>query len=130
MNKFVIDTQAMVKHLVGESLVINKAVDRILKDADQGLNVIVVPAVVAFEIAYLNEKGRIPIGVDRLRALIDGASNYIEEPISYEIVESAFSILDIPELHDRLIAGVARYIGAPVLTNDPVTLKSRYVQSV
>jgi len=49
------------------------------------LNVIVVPAVVAFEIAYLNEKGRIPIGVDRLRALIDGASNYVEEPISFEI---------------------------------------------
>jgi len=41
-----------------------------------------------------------------------------------------FVIPDIPELHDRLIAGTAKYIDAPILTNDPIILNSKYVQCV
>lgn len=130
MNKYVIDTQAMVQHLVGESQVINSRIDRILRDADSGGNIIIIPAVVAFEIAYLYEKSRIPISSTDLRCLLENASNYVEEPLSVAIIECSFTILDIPELHDRLIAGTAKYIDAPVLTNDPVILESEYVQCV
>lgn len=130
MNKFVIDTQAMVQHLVGESQVINSRIDRILRDADSGVNIIIIPAVVAFEIAYLYEKSRIPISSTDLRCLLENASNYVEEPLSVAIIECSFKILDIPELHDRLIAGTAKYTDAPILTNDPIILNSKYVQCV
>lgn len=130
MNKYITDTQALVRHIAGESQVISPAIDKVLRDADRGLNIIIVPAVVAFEIAYLNEKGRIPITINHLQRLLEGCSNYIEEPLSLEIIAAAFYIPDIPELHDRLIAGTATFIGAPVLTNDPVIRESQHVECV
>jgi len=130
VNKFIVDTQALVKHLVGEHQVISPAIDKILRDTDNGLNIVIIPAVVVFEIAYLHEKGRIPITVENLRQLISDASNYIEEPISIDIIVAAFQIYDIPELHDRLIAGTAKFIGAPILTNDPVIRSSQHVECV
>jgi len=55
MNKFVIDTQALVKFLNGVK-VISNTIDQILKKADAGQNIIVIPSVVIIEIAYLHKK--------------------------------------------------------------------------
>ncbi len=43
MNKYVIDTQALVRHLMGESEVINPRVDQALRDADAGRSNIIQP---------------------------------------------------------------------------------------
>jgi hypothetical protein len=51
----------------------------------------------------------------------------VEERLSIEIIASAFEITDIPELHDRLVAGTARYLNVPLLTNDPDILGSKFV---
>jgi hypothetical protein len=37
---------------------------------------------------------------------------------------------EIPELHDRLIAGTAAHINLPIITNDPVIAASSQVQVV
>ncbi len=47
-----------------------------------------------------------------------------------KIIKSAFEIRDIPELHDKLIAGTARYLNLPLITNDPVILQSSFVECV
>ena len=57
------------------------------------------------------------------RILVESV-NYIEANLSVDIIDSAFEIKDIPELHDRLIAGTARYLNLPLLTNDTVILES------
>ena len=46
-------------------------------------------------------------------------------PIGFEVVKAAAGIDDVPELHDRLIAGTAAWLGVPILTNDPVLLQPR-----
>ena len=56
--------------------------------------------------------------------------NYVEEALTIDIIKSAFEITDIPELHDRLIAGTARYLDIPLITNDPVILRSAFLQCV
>jgi len=53
----------------------------------------------------------------------ESTQNYQFEPLSFEILKTAFEIDDIPELHDRLIAATARYLGLPIITNDPVIKK-------
>jgi len=103
MSSYVIDTQALVKLLTGTSRIISQEVDQVLRDADLGLNRIIIPSVVIFEVAYLHEKGRIPVSVRNLRCLLEDACNYIEAPLSIRIIECAFEIKDIPEIHDRLI---------------------------
>lgn len=47
-----------------------------------------------------------------------------------DTVIHSFEIDDIPELHDRLIAGSAKEKGYAVITNDPVIQSSKYVKSV
>lgn len=129
MNKYVIDTQALIKFLNGVT-VINNDIDAILKKTDEGDNVIVVPAVVIFEVGYLHERNRIPISVKDIESIISDSVNYVEEALTLDIIKSAFEITDIPELHDRLIAGTARYLDIPLITNDPVILSSAFLQCV
>jgi predicted nucleic acid-binding protein len=129
MNRYVTDTQALVRFLSG-SKGISKAADLIFSRADEGGNVIIIPSVVLFEIGYLHEKGRIPVSVKDLRAVLEDSLNYREERLSLEIIESSFDIKDIPELHDRLIAGTARRLRLPILTNDPVIRASSFVDCI
>jgi len=129
MNKYVIDTQALIKFLNGVK-VINENIDLILKKTDEGENIIIIPSVVMFEIGYLHEKKKIPISIVEVEKIINNSINYVEEKLSINIIKSAFEITDIPELHDKLIAGTARYLNLPLITNDPVILKSSFVECV
>lgn len=129
MNKYVTDTQALVKFLNGKK-VINDTVDSVYRKADEGENIIVIPSVVLFEIGYLYEKQRAPISIKDMKAVLEDSLNYREERLSIDIIESSFEITDIPELHDRLIAGTARYLNISLITNDPVILASRFVSCV
>lgn len=124
-----IDTQALIKFMNGVK-VISTVVDEILRKTDAGENIIVIPSVVIFEIAYLYEKKRIPVSVSDIEGIISSSLNYIEEPLTLDVIKSAFEINDIPELHDRLIAGTARHLGLPLITNDPVILRSAFVKSI
>ena len=129
MNRYVIDAQALIMFLNGQQ-VINSNTNLILKEAEEGKNIIVIPSVVIFETGYLHEKKRIEISIDDIETIINTSINYVEAQLSKEIIKSAFEIKDIPELHDKLIAGTARYLDLPLITNDPVILASRYVQCV
>jgi predicted nucleic acid-binding protein len=129
MKKYVTDTQALIKFLNGKK-VINDLVDSIFKKADEGENIIIIPSVVLFEIGYLYEKQRIPVSVKDIKTVLEDSVNYREEKLSIDIIESSFEITDIHELHDRLIAGTARYLNVPLITNDPVILASKFVNCV
>jgi predicted nucleic acid-binding protein len=129
LNKYVVDTQALIKFLNGVK-VITDEIDSILKKTDEGQNIIVVPTVVIFEIAYLHEKKRIPISVEDIENILADSVNYVEEVLTLDIIKSAFEITDIPELHDRLIAGTARHLDIPLITNDPVILGSTFLKCI
>ncbi len=129
MDKYVVDTQALIKFLHGKK-VINDRINSILQSADKGKCIIVIPSVVIFEIGYLHERKKIPISLDNIQNILDNSVNYIEEKLSAGIIKSAFEIKDIPELHDRLIAGTARYLNLPLITNDPIILKSKFINCI
>jgi predicted nucleic acid-binding protein len=109
--------------------VINTASHQAYLSADKGKATIIIPAVVLMEVMYLFEKNRIPIGLLQTEDLME-SQNYHFEPLSFEILKTAAQIDDIPELHDRLIAATARHLDLPLITNDPVIIKSRFVQIV
>jgi predicted nucleic acid-binding protein len=50
--------------------------------------------------------------------------------LTLEVVKRALEIVDIPELHDRLIAGTAKLLGGELITNDPVIEKSTNVKTL
>ena len=128
MDSYVADTQALIKFMVGQK-VIDEECHRVFLSADQGKNTIIIPAVVLMEVLYLFEKNRIKIDLIQTEDLLK-SKNYQFEPLSLEILKTASEITDIPELHDRLIAATARYLDIPIITNDPVIKKSRFVKTM
>jgi len=58
------------------------------------------------------------------------SSNYVVIPVSFDVAAVSASIDDIPELHDRVIAGTAAWLKIPILTNDPVMTASRHVHTI
>ena len=45
-------------------------------------------------------------------------------------IEKAFMINDIPELHDRIIAGAALELNIELLTNDPKVRNSKFITTI
>ena len=129
MGRYITDTMAIIKFLNGKK-VINDDIDLIFKNADESINIIIIPSIVLFEIGYLYEKGRIPISIKEMKNILNKSSNYVEEKLSIDIIETSFEITDIPELHDRLIAGTARFLDLPLLTNDPIILNSKFINCI
>ena len=129
MKKYAIDTQALVKFMHGRK-VINNKVDSILRRVDEGKDIVIIPSAVIFEIGYLHERERIPISLEDIQNIVNNSINYVEEELTLGIIKTAFEIKDIPELHDRLIAGTARYLNIPLITNDPIILMSKYVKCI
>lgn len=126
MSSYVTDTQGLVKFMMGKK-VINNAAHQAYLSADKGEATIIIPAIALMEVMYLFEKNRIPIGLMQTEDLMD-SRNYQFEPLSFEILKTASEIDDIPELHDRLIAATARHLDLPLITNDPIIVKSKFVR--
>jgi predicted nucleic acid-binding protein len=126
MSNYVTDTQGLVKFMMGKK-VINDAAHQAYLSADKGEATIIIPAIVLMEVMYLFEKNRIEIGLLQTEDLME-SQNYQFEPLSFEILKTAAEIDDIPELHDRLIAATARHLDLPLITNDPVIGRSKFVQ--
>ena len=126
MDSYVTDTQALVKFMMGQK-VINDKSHQVYQSADKGESTIIIPAIVLMEMLYLFEKNRIDVGLLQIEDLFK-SENYQFEPLNLDILKTASEIDDIPELHDRLIVATARYLGLPLITNDPVITNSRFVE--
>jgi predicted nucleic acid-binding protein len=128
MKQYVTDTMAIVSYLGKRKM--PPSVKQIFQSADSGLVQIYIPSIVLVEIGYLSEKGRIDVGLnDVLKHIID-FPNYSEQALTFNIVVESYKISDIPELHDRLIGGTAKFLDLEVITNDPFIQASEFVKTV
>lgn len=91
---------------------------------------IYIPAITLSEIGYLAEKNRIDIGLDRVNDFVSGNDFFQVVALDDAVVNCAFQIDDVPELHDRLIAGTAVHLSAPLLTNDPELIASSWLNCI
>lgn len=122
---YVADTMALVLRL--EKRRMPQRARLIFEQAEQQLTTIHVPGMVLAEVGYLAEKERIDTTLADVKAYLVQFSRIVEFPMRLEVVEQAFEITDIPELHDRLIAGTARLLDCKVISNDPKITASAFV---
>ena len=125
---YVADTMALVLRL--EKRRMPQRARLIFEQAEQQLATIHVPGMVLAEVGYLAEKERIDTTLADVKAYLAQFSGIVEFPMRLEVVERAFEITDIPELHDRLIAGTARFLDCKVISNDPKIMASAFVRTV
>lgn len=128
MNKYICDTMALILRL--EKRRMPQRIREVFEEAENGEVTILIPAIVFAEIAYLSEKSKIETNLYEVKKYIHKHSTISETPIMLSSVEQAFLIDDIPELHDRLIAGSGKAMNASILTNDPEISDSVHVRSI
>lgn len=128
MEEFVSDTMALILHLEGRKMPIKAK--SIFKKADLGEVHIHIPSMVFAEIGYLSERGKIELTLEKVERFLSDKKTYSIYPLTLEVIKSTFEIDDIPELHDRIIAGTAKLLASKLITNDPKIEASRLVETV
>jgi PIN domain nuclease of toxin-antitoxin system len=86
--------------------------------AKQSQALIYVPAIVLAELYFLNEKKNRPIDYSATFALLGQSAQFVLLP--FEPIDTLDFDTDkaISDIHDRIIVGVARRLGATLLTRD------------
>jgi PIN domain nuclease of toxin-antitoxin system len=128
VNKYVVDSMALILRL--EKRKMPDQLNTIFKQAEEGENILIIPAMVFAELAYLAEKKRINTSISDAKNYLDKYTNITETAMTISTVKYAFQIDDIPELHDRIIAASGKEFNVPILTNDPEIQNSRHVKSI
>lgn len=115
---YVVDTHALIWYLTNDKK-LGKQAAAVFAAAERGETRLVVSAVVVAEMYYANKKNKwfadFNATYQRLKA----------KPYFRFVHFKADHVLDfdndfaVPEMHDRIIAGLARRISAPLLAADP-----------
>lgn len=127
-SDYVTDTIGLVLRVEGRRL--GSTARAIFEAAEAGTAVVHVPVMVFAEVLYLSEKRRIRASLRSLSDHLRRFPHYKEFPMSLAVVQAAAEIADVPELHDRLVAGVARLTGLELITNDVILQASTSMRSV
>ena len=126
-NSYVVDTMAFILKL--EQRKLPKDVKSIFEMSEKGAVTLYIPSLSLAELSYLSEKGRIGISLNEVKAYLKSFENIKVYPLDLNIIETSFEITDIRELHDRLIAGTARFLNINLITNDPIIQASEFVKT-
>jgi PIN domain nuclease of toxin-antitoxin system len=129
MIDYVIDTHVLFWYLIKSSRLSAHLIN-VLSEGESGRAVIHVPAIVLAELFYLNVKLGTPIDFSSDFAKLQQASQFVLTAMDPEDVLELKVDLAVPEMHDRLIVGLARRINAKVLTIDKQIINSNIVETV
>ena len=122
------DTMALILRL--EKRKLSQKVKTIFDAVEKGKINLMIPAMVLAEIGYLSERNKIDTNLNEVQDYCQKFPTATIEPITEEIIYRSFEIDDIPELHDRIIAGTAFSTNLELITNDPMIIKSKYVSTI
>jgi PIN domain nuclease of toxin-antitoxin system len=129
VNRYVADTHALFWYLTNSPRLGVQA-SMAFDEADQGLAVIYIPAIVLAELFYLNEKFGRNLDFAREFHRLANSGQFVLVPLLPDETLDLDADRMVPEMHDRLIVGVARRLQSPVLTRDPAIVGSQVVATV
>ncbi len=124
-----VDTHILLSYLNSDKK-LSARTRRIFQAAERGETRIVISAIVVAELFYLDRKHGI---FDDFATIYDILrSNPYFQLIAFDPDDVLDFVRDaaIPEMHDRIIAGLARRLDAPLITVDPIITASGLVEVV
>lgn len=124
---YVVDTHALIWYLLGDSKLSQRA-QTLFKAAERGETRIVLPAIVLAELYFANEKHK---WFADYRIVYDDLLSrdfFRFLPLDHHHVLDFEQDSQVPEMHDRMIAGAARRLGAPLITSDPLIARANVVR--
>lgn len=129
MDEYIADTHALFWYLTRLPRLGTNALEA-FRQGERGEARIYVPGIVVAELYYLNEKLGQPLDFADEFARIDSAWQFAFVDFGARDVLHFESLRAIPEMHDRIIAGVALSLGCPCLTRDPAIVGSGLITTI
>ncbi|HSE82993.1 MAG TPA: PIN domain-containing protein [Thermodesulfobacteriota bacterium] len=129
MSDCVTDTHALYWYLTAGPSLGTEAKAAFLS-GEQGQAIIYIPSIVIAELYYLNVKYGKPLDFAQEYQRLSGAGQFRFADFRATEVLRFDALSAIPEMHDRIIAGVAYELGLPLLTCDPEIIGSKTVQTI
>jgi PIN domain nuclease of toxin-antitoxin system len=126
---YVIDTHALIWYLLNDPK-LGSAAKSVFQSAEQHQTLLVVSAIVLAEFYFANAKNKwFP---DFAKVYSDLIGKPFLQFVSFDHTHVIDFVLDasIPEMHDRIIAGIARRLNAPLITSDPQIIASGVATTV
>jgi PIN domain nuclease of toxin-antitoxin system len=116
----VIDTAPLLALLSGREDALGRAARRLVRRARRGSLRLALPSVCLFEVAQLEEKGRIELGssFEEWCDRVEAAGPILLVALERAHVAEARSLPGLRDPFDRLIAGTAVALGVPWITAD------------
>jgi len=114
---YVTDTHPLLWYLAADER-LSKRAALAFDEAETGDGVIVVPSIVLAETIRVIEKKRLMLKFEDVLRAIGSSSNYQVLPLDFRLVLELTRVPGLTELHDRIIVGSARLLGAPLITAD------------
>jgi predicted nucleic acid-binding protein len=119
LKEYVLDTMALVRLL--EDTLPKKAND-IVKGAEKGENLLLLPEIVMGEFFYIALKGRLetddPVATAEEVLMHLRSSRFVSQVQMDLSSWEAFLEVGLAELHDRMVCSIAHTRNAPVVTDD------------
>jgi PIN domain nuclease of toxin-antitoxin system len=129
MKLYVADTHALFWYLTASPHLSAKAKD-CFDEGVRGEALIYLPSIVLAEIYFLNEKLGQPIDFATGLAALRGSSQFVFVPFQAEDTLDFETDKTIPEMHDRIIVGVARRLSAACISRDQQISASGLVPTI
>jgi PIN domain nuclease of toxin-antitoxin system len=125
---YVLDTHALIWYLRQDPKLGVQA-KAVFEAAERHQTILIVPSIVVAELYYANAKHHLfPSFEAMYEDLI--AKPYIRVvPFEHADVLDFDADSAVPEMHDRIITGVARRLNAPLLTSDPQIVSAGIVKT-
>jgi PIN domain nuclease of toxin-antitoxin system len=126
---YALDTHALIWYLLDDPKLGQQA-RVVFAAAEQNQVLLLVSAVVMAELYFANAKNKWFADFGALFA--DIVSKPFIRFVAFEHIHVANFSDDttVPEMHDRIIAGMARRLGVPLLTSDPFIVRSSIVRII
>lgn len=128
MKQYVTDTHSLYWYLTA-SPKLGRGAQQAFEQALRGDAEIIIPAIVLAELYYLNEKAGEPLVFNEEIAKLRLAGQFVLAPLDPHNIADFKQDSAVPEMHDRIITGVARRLNAVCLTRDPEIRNSGLVET-
>jgi PIN domain nuclease of toxin-antitoxin system len=129
VSDYVTDTHALYWYLTA-SLKLGATAQGVFLNGEQGKARIHIPTIVLAELYYLNVKYRRPLEFTQEYQRLVNAGQFRFVDFRAEDVLRFDALAAIPEMHDRIITGVAYVMNLPLLTRDPEIIGSKLIQTI
>lgn len=124
---YVVDTNVLIWHLTQPHKLSQRA-KAIFQAAHSGETKLIVSAMSVAEMFYANSKWGLFTDFNKTYSELKAEPYFIFAVIEPDHVLDFAQDSAVPEMHDRIIAGLARRLGVPLLTYDPLIEKAGIVR--